>query len=220
MDTFWADFKTFLWVRYFNCRDLVKTIFLYWRNPRFAVVDITLLLSYFFKSPYRIGREHNNEEPYGETPLATLDTILHHCPIGADDVVYELGSGRGRVCFWLALYKGYKTVGVEYIPTFVERAQKIACYFGVSNVEFRLGDMLTTNLHDASWIYLFGSALPDESVEKLCNSLEKLKPGTKILTISYPLTAYTSSDKILLIQTLNAEFSWGQTQCYIHQIIK
>ncbi len=218
MTPFWSDFTTFMWVRYFNLKDLLRTIFLYWRRPKFALVDCTLLLSYFFKSPYRIGREYNPDEPYGETPLATLDAIIKHCPVRPDDVVYELGSGRGRACFWLALVKGYKTVGVEYIPTFVTRAQKIATFFGVKNITFQHADLLSCDLSQASWIYLFGSALPDPSIAKLAKRLEKQKAGTKVITISYPLTAYTKSEKIVLENTIDVDFSWGKTQAFIHVI--
>ncbi|MCE5295004.1 MAG: methyltransferase domain-containing protein [Chlamydiales bacterium] len=211
-------FTTFLWVRYFNSKDLLTTMCRYWTNPKFALIDSTLLLSYFFKSPYSIGREHNDAEPYGETPLATLDQIIKHCPIKPDDTVIELGSGRGRTCFWLSVYKGYKTIGIEYIPAFVLRAQKFAKFFGVSNVEFRLGDMLEADLSDADWIYLFGTALPDESIIRLCKKLEILKPGTKIITVSYPLTAYSQCPKFEVTQSFDAEFSWGTTQVYIHEM--
>ena len=171
-----------------------------------------------FTQPHTATRP-NDTEPYGETPLATLDAIIQHCPIGPHDIAYELGSGRGRACFWLALYKGYNTVGIEYIPTFVAKAQKLAKFFGIKNIEFRAEDILTTNLKDATWIYLFGSALPDVTILKLCSRLEKLKPGTKVITISYPLTAYTTSKKIALKSTLDLEFSWGTTQVYFHSIV-
>lgn len=217
--TFWDDFQTFMWVRYFNFADLLKTTFLYYRKPKFAVVDLTLLISYFFKSPYRIGREYKSSEPYGETPLATLDTLLSYCPIRPDDTVYELGSGRGRACFWLSLFKGYKTVGIEYIPTFVERAQKLAGYFNVNNVEFRCEDILKADLSKATWIYLFGSALPDDTITRLTKRIEHLKPGTKIITISYPLTAYTCNDIIVVTNTVDVTFPWGETQAYIQEVV-
>ncbi len=216
--TFWDDLSTFMWVRYFNFIDFVKTVFRYYRKPKFALVDSTLLLRYFFKSPYRIGREYKSSEPYGETPLVTLDTILSHCPIGPDDVAFELGCGRARACFWLSLYKGYKTVGIEYIPAFVERAEQLAKFYDVKNIEFRLGDILTADLSEATWIYLFGSALPDETITKLTKRLEKLKPGTKIITISYPLSAYTSNDIIKVNQTLDVSFPWGETQAFIQEV--
>ncbi|MBS0635705.1 MAG: methyltransferase domain-containing protein [Verrucomicrobia bacterium] len=211
--------KTFLWVRYFNAKDLLRTIWRYWlKKPKFALVDLTVLLSYFFKSPYTIGRQYKDSEPYGETPLKTLDDIIARCPIKQDDVVYELGSGRGRACFWLALYKGFKTVGIEYIPQFVESAKRIQKLYNVENVQFRTQDILEADIQDASWIYLFGSALPDETIMALTERLEKLRPGTKIITISYPLTAYTKHDIIVVKETLEVEFAWGTTTAYIQSI--
>ncbi len=191
----------------------------YYKKPKFALVDIAVLLSYFFKSPYRIGREHNESEPYGETPLATLEYILEHCPVRPGEVAYELGSGRGRACFWLALYKGYETVGIEYIPTFVDRANNIASFFKVNNVRFINADMLKADLSRATWLYLFGSALSDESIRELCKKLENQPKGTRIITISYPLVAYTKSPKIVHTLTLDVEFSWGTTQAFIHEIV-
>jgi len=217
--SFTEDLRTFFAVRYFNTKDLLRTIFRYYKKPKFALVDLALLLSYFFKSPYRIGREYKDTEPYGETPLATLDTILRHCPLKPDEVAYELGSGRGRACFWLALYKGYKTVGIEYIPAFVEKAKKLAAFFSVNNAEFIEADMLKADLTRATWIYLFGSALSDETIVQLAKKLEKQPKGCRIITISYPLTAYSKSANFIVTQTLDLEFSWGITQAYIHEVI-
>ncbi len=206
-------------MRIFNCKDYFRTVWRYYRKPKFALVDISLLLSYFFKSPYRIGREFKESEPYGETPLATLDMILEHCPIKPGEVAYELGSGRGRACFWLAVVKGHKTVGIEYIPTFVERAKNIASFFKVSNVSFIQADILKCDLSKATWLYLFGSALSDEDIQKLCKKLEDQPKGSRIITVSYPLVAYTKSPKFVLTLTLDAEFSWGTTQAYIHEVV-
>jgi SAM-dependent methyltransferase len=211
--SFGEDFVTFFQVRLFNCVDLCKTIVRYWRKPKFALVDLTLLLSYFFKSPYRIAREFNDTEPYGETPLATLDALLAHCQLDPSRVVYELGSGRGRAAFWLALYKGYTTVGIEHIPTFTTRAQKLAKFFKVNNVNFIIADICTYSFENAGLIYLFGSALPDESITELCNNLHQLPSNTYIITISYPLEV----PGLILEKTVDAEFSWGTTQAYIQR---
>jgi SAM-dependent methyltransferase len=217
-DSFWNTFGTFMWVRYFNCKDLCRTIFRYWRKPTFALIDLSLLLSYFFKSPYRIAREFNDTEPYGETPLATLDAICKACPVGPSDVAYELGSGRGRSCFWLALFTGCKTVGIEYNPTFVSRAERLATAFRITNVEFRLSDILEADFDDASWIYLFGTALSEETIIKLAKRMEALKAGTKIITISYAISEYYKTKKIVLLKSLDVQFAWGTTQAYIHEI--
>lgn len=215
---YWDDFCTFLWVRYYNFIDLLKTIGCYWWKPKFALVDGSLLLRYFFKSPYRIGREFNDAEPYGETPLTTLSKLVKACPLSSQDVAYEFGSGRGRCAFWLALYKGIKTVGIENNPVFVERAQQLASFFHVDNVQFRLEDLTKANIQEATWIYLYGTALPDSVIHELIRRFQKLKVGTKIITISYSVNDYVKHSNIKLQKELDVDFAWGTTQAYIHEV--
>jgi hypothetical protein len=148
-----------------------------------------------------------------------LQKLASNSPIGPDDVVYELGSGRGRACFWLRGRFGCKTVGIECLPLFVQRAKRIASFFHLDKVEFRLEDMTRANFLDATWIYLFGTTLPDQTVADLIKQFERLKPGTKIITISYPLSEVYDSPKIKLLNTLDLEFAWGRTQGYIHEVI-
>jgi len=216
--SFWDDFSTFLWVRYYNFIDLLKTMALYWRRPKFALVDLTLLLRYFFKSPYRIGREFNEDEPYGETPLITLSKLVEACPLTANDIAYELGSGRGRCAFWLALYKGIQTVGIENNPIFVERAQQLATFFHVDKVQFRLEDITKANFQEATWIYLYGTALSDNVICEMAKNFQKLKAGTKIITISYSLNDYVKESNIRLVNQLDVDFAWGSTLAYIHEV--
>jgi hypothetical protein len=218
---FFDDLHTFFLVRLYNLKDFLRTVFRYYRKPKFALLDLSLLLSYFLKSPYRIGREFNEVEPYGETPLATMEEICKACPIGPEDVVFELGSGRGRTSFWLAFFQPCKhVVGVEYIPQFVKKASKLASIFKVRNVEFRNVDMSTTDLEKATWIYLFGTALPDDTIMTLLRRFESLPRGAKIITVSYSLLEYAKSDSIMLIKTIDVEFAWGITTAFIHEVQK
>ena len=100
-ELFWANITS----RIFNLKDAIRNCFLYWRDLQFAKIDLYLTMSYFFKSPYRISREFtNDEEPYGETPLHTMEVIAKAANLTKEDVVYELGFGRGRSCFWLSLF--------------------------------------------------------------------------------------------------------------------
>lgn len=217
--SFFEDLRTFFAVRLFNLSDFLLTAFRYYFKPKFALIDISLLLSYFFKSPYRIAREFKESEPYGETPHKTLAKIVKACPITLDDVVLELGAGRGRSCFWLAFFQPCKKViGIEYIPDFVTKAQSLARFFNVQNVEFRCEDMCKSKFNEATWIYLFGTALDDATIKQLITRFDECKPGTKVITISYALTEYAPHSKIKLLNTIEVEFAWGKTECYIHQI--
>ena len=128
---------------------------------------------------------------YGETPLTTLETIAKECRLtGKADVVFELGCGRARTCFWLHEFVECHVVGVEQIPEFVTRANHVAVKFGVQGVEFRNEDMLQTDLTGATVLYLYGTCLEKTFIEKLIKKFEKLPSGTKIITISFALEEF------------------------------
>ncbi len=214
------NFGRHLLIRWFNLKDFLYTAFHYWTNIRFARVDLTLLLSYFLKSPYRIAREFEetrSEEaaPYGETPLRTLHWIVESAGITSQDRVYELGCGRGRSCFWMAVWLGCPTVGIEYVPQFVYKAERIAQYFQVSNVEFRAEDMLKADLTPATVVYLYGTCLSDTQIRLLIAKFKKLSAGTKIITISYPLEDYTRERLFIIEKVIDVQYAWGHTQAYI-----
>src|SRR5262245_46123073 len=114
-----------------HCIDFCKTWLYYYGDPLFRKVDTRLLLSYWLDNPYRVCsrffRSRGEEDPYtfGETPLTTLEEIAHRCQISNRDTVLELGCGRGRTCFWLARFVGCRAIGIDIVPTFIERAQRV-----------------------------------------------------------------------------------------------
>lgn len=210
--------------RWFNVKDFFITVFRYWRKPSFALTDLTLLMSYFFKSPYRISRQFEEKRsngevaPYGETPLSIMQTLVDAASISSHDIVYELGCGRGRTCFWLASWIGCKTVGIEYNPVFVDKAKAVARLYRLPHIEFCCEDMFKSSFLDATVIYLYGTCLSDEEIEKLLKKLEKVAVGTTIITISYSLLDYTKDARFELVDTIEVEFPWGTTEAYIQKI--
>jgi SAM-dependent methyltransferase len=227
----WSKIRIFAYVRWFNFSDFWQTVFNYWDNFEFALVDMMLLLSYFYQSPYRIARKFEQTQsqqdqglvdvaPYGETPLVTLDKIVRVCGVVKEDVVYELGAGRGRSSFWLALYLGCKTIGIEYNPYFVTKAERIRRLFKINNLEFRNQNMLQADLSDATVVYLFGTALDDSQIRALARRLAQLQAETKIITISYPLQDYITTPAFTLLEAFEVEFVWGSTTAYIQEVTK
>lgn len=218
----WETFALYAHVRWYNFCDFWRTVFrYYWKHGTFALVDLTLLLSYFYRSPYRISRTFEEARaidppPYGETSLSLLDTILQAACVTKEDVVYELGAGRGRAAFWIALCYGCTTIGIEYNPIFMQVAERIRRFFHVANLEFRCEDMLTSDYSRASVIYLFGTALQDSEIRALCRRFATLPRGTTIITVSYPLHDYHPA--FTLVRSLAADFVWGQTTVYIQNV--
>ena len=136
---------------------------------------MALVLSYWGANPYHVARrfaEWQGEKEvytYGETPLTTLDAITREYGLTKDDVVFELGCGRGRSCFWLGTILGCKTIGIDYNPYFIGIATKITKKYGMEQLEFRCEDILHTDLTGATVIYLYGSAYEDEFIERLAS---------------------------------------------------
>jgi hypothetical protein len=207
----------FFKVRYFNFKDFFRNVIRYWRSPRYILADSCLLLSYFLKSPYTIAKEFE-EAPYGETPLSELEKMVRFACVTKEDIVYEMGAGRGRGCFWLSEKIGCRVVGIEHNPVFVQRAICIARWFSYTNIQFRCEDMLLAKCADATLLYLYGTCLTDEEIIQFVKNCKALRPGTKILTISYSLEEYDKEHKIELIGVIKVTFPWGQTDAYLHQI--
>jgi hypothetical protein len=204
-----------------NGIEYLKVIWKYYRNPTFAKADLILLSQYLWSNPFRISRrflmQKGLDAPYGETPLTTTEQIAHEAGITSSDVVYELGSGRGRAAIWLQTFMGCELVGIEMIPTFVSRAQKVVASCHLPKLSFRLEDMLTVDLTRATVVYLYGTCLTDQEIHQLIGNLQQLPSGARVITVSYTLTDYLDKENFLFqdCKSFPASFNWGTTDIYI-----
>ncbi len=223
------EFLKLLWVRattfFYEALEFIKVVFRFYPNKKFRQQDLSLLRSYLFLNPYRICKEYlirqGEEDPYvyGETPLTTLAQIAKECKLNAQDVVYELGCGRGRSCFWLGAFVNCRVTGIEQIDIFVVKANQIKTKYTVENVRFSSGNFLEFNYKDATVIYLYGTCLEEATIMHLIKKFAKMAPGSKIITISYPLTDYLELQNwalFELVHTFQAPFVWGWADVYLH----
>jgi cyclopropane fatty-acyl-phospholipid synthase-like methyltransferase len=75
--------------------------------------------------------------PFVPTPMEIVDRMLQLAGVGPDDVVYDLGSGDGRIVIQAARQLGARGVGVDIDAALVERARANARAAGVEDrVEF------------------------------------------------------------------------------------
>lgn len=188
----------------------------YWRSPRFLLLDLNLGFRYVLRSSFGVSKRAPKPCVYGETPLTTLDRIARECRLLSKDVVYELGCGTGRTCFWLASFVKCHTVGIDFNAHFIDKARRVACMQPALSIEFREGDMFQTDLKGATAIYLYGTCLEDEEIDNLCERFRALPKGTKIITVSYPLTDY--SDAFTLEKEFSATYPWGTTSVYLNRV--
>lgn len=207
--------------QWLNFYQQVQVIGKYYRKASYIKADTSLLLEYLWNNPFTISRrflEKKNESDvhrYGETPLTTFDYIVKASGITNKDTFYELGCGRGRTCFWIHSFVGCKVIGIDYIPEFIARAQKIVNKYHLKNLEFKCNDITKENYNDATVIYLYGTCLEDHEIENLIQRLKSLPKGVKIITVSFALNEYDLSHSFEIIKCFPATFTWGQGDVYI-----
>jgi SAM-dependent methyltransferase len=124
--------------------------------------------------------------PYVPTPQDVVERMLELASVGKDDVVYDLGSGDGRLVITAAKKYGAKGVGVDIDPERISEAKANAEKAGVQNlVEFRQQDALTVDVSPATVVTLY---LLSSSNMKLRPILTKqLRPGSRIVSHQFSM---------------------------------
>ena len=128
---------------------------------------------------------------------AVVDGILKFAQVTKDDVVYDLGSGDGRIAILAAQKYGARAVGIELDPKLVVIAQEIASESGVRDrVTFVVGDLFTADISAASVVTMFLSPSVNARLEsKLRN---ELRPGTRIVSQQFPIGQWTPDAKTIV----------------------
>jgi hypothetical protein len=131
---------------------------------------------------------------YVPTPQEVVDAMLRLAAVTATDVVYDLGSGDGRIPITAAQAFGATGVGVELDPALIKEASGNAALAGVGDkVTFLNQDLFETDLRPATVITLY---LLREMNLKLMPRLKTLKPGTRIVAHSFGMGSEWPADRI------------------------
>lgn len=208
----------FLWVRLFNLYDFCRNVLFYYvPNPKFALVDTYLMLSYFFKSPYRIARNaYPKSGPYGETPFAVMDALLKHISLKPQARVLDIGCGRGRLAFWLHMVRGFSVTGIDVNRTFIHRAQNIEKFWNL-DVKFKEKSCFALKQFDVDLIYFFVLHFSDDELHQFAKHVAASHTNAYIVTISFWLGEYLPH-RFELVDTCKLHFVWGETIGYIQKV--
>ena len=126
------------------------------------------------------------EVPYIPTPQPVVDAMLDLGEIQDGDVLYDLGSGDGRIPITAARKYGIRAVGIEIDPRLVSISNANARAAGVEDlVQFVQADLFSADLHDASVVTLYLSE--PLNVRLRPKLLEELAPGSRIVSHSYAM---------------------------------
>ena len=115
------------------------------------------------------------------TPHLVVAEMLRLARASATDVVYDLGSGDGRIPIAAARDYGARGIGIELDPHLVARARCLAREARVEHrVEFREQDLFTAEMRDATVVTLF--LFPEMNQRLVPRLRAELRPGTRIVS--------------------------------------
>ena len=118
---------------------------------------------------------------YYSTPPETVNAMLRVADIKPNDILYDLGSGDGRIPIAAAKQYGIRAVGIEIDPKLVAEAEENARQANVASlVKFRNDDMFVVSYRDASIVTLYLSE--KLNLLLLPKLLRELRPGSRIVS--------------------------------------
>jgi precorrin-6B methylase 2 len=131
---------------------------------------------------------------YIPTPSEVVTAMLRMAKVDKNDVVYDLGSGDGRIV--IAAVKEFgaeRGVGIELDAARIQEANALARQAGVSNrVEFRRQDFFETSLREATVVTIYlGEAINLRLRPKL---RAELRPGARVVSHAFHMGDWTPDD--------------------------
>jgi precorrin-6B methylase 2 len=133
-----------------------------------------------------VAQEAPSLAPYVPTPQEVVDRMLEIANVTKNDIVYDLGSGDGRIPITAARKYGARGVGVDIEPERIAEANANAKQAGVERlVVFKLQDAMATDVSEATVVTLY---LLSSSNLKLRPILtEQLEPGARIVSHAFSM---------------------------------
>jgi cyclopropane fatty-acyl-phospholipid synthase-like methyltransferase len=134
------------------------------------------------------------EVPFVPTPLEVIDRMLEIAQVQPGDVIYDLGSGDGRIIIRAAQKYGARGVGIEIDPDLVRKAREEARRQKVEHlVEFRTQDALAVDVSPATVVTLY--MLPEFNAKLRPIFDRQLKPGARVVSHDFEIQGWVP-DKV------------------------
>jgi SAM-dependent methyltransferase len=142
-----------------------------------------------------------HQVPYVPTPQDVVEKMLELAKVTSDDVVYDLGSGDGRIVITAAQKYGARGVGVEIDPElYRESSARVKELRLDDKVHIMCENMFDVSVHPATVVMLY---LLTSFNEKLRPMLEReLRPGTRIVCHDFHVPQW-EPDKVVDVESKN-----------------
>jgi precorrin-6B methylase 2 len=159
------------------------------------------------------------DAPFVRTPGYVIAEILVKAGVGKDDVLYDLGSGDGRIVTEAARQTGCRAVGIEIDADLVNDSIRNAVRAGVyDRVRFVVADIFKEDFSEATVVTIYMSG--DVNRRLRPKLLRALKPGARIATYTFDMgewkpdgtTSFGREDAYFWVVPANASGKWTWTE--------
>jgi len=156
--------------------------------------------------PPPCGPTRTADVVYEPTPLAVVDTMLNMAAVNANDVVYDLGCGDGRIVIGAAK-RGATGTGVELNRDLIEwaRANAIAERV-VEKVKFLNQDLFTVDLSSASVVTLY--LLPRLNLQLRPKLWKELKVGSRVVGNAFDMGDWRPDQVVTVPTRYRTAYLW------------
>lgn len=144
-----------------------------WKNEATRSAGVMPAAAQDYDSPYIA--------PFLPTPQEVVECMLELAGVNQRDLVYDLGSGEGRVVITAARRYGAKAVGFEIDPPLVTYSRRKIKEAGLEDrAEIREQDIRTVDPSAASVVALY--LYPEANLALKAALMRQLKPGSRVVS--------------------------------------
>jgi len=164
----------------------------------FRALLIAVVLALGAAAPNLAQQAAPSREPdvvFVPTPPDVVDAMLKLAKVTSSDVVYDLGSGDGRILIAAAKTYGARGVGIDIDPERVREATANARANNVADkVSFRREDLFVADISPATVVTLYLS--PSVNSRLAPKLMTELKPGTRIVSHAFDFGSWKPQQRI------------------------
>jgi SAM-dependent methyltransferase len=168
------------------------------RKPRLLWVQgLSLMLTVAVLWGIGQAQQRIPDVVYIPTPHHVVAQMLRIAGVTKDDVVYDLGSGDGRLVIAAAKHYGARGVGVDIDSQRIQEGRANARNAGVTDrVQFLQQDLFTTDIREATIVTLY--LLTKLNLQLRPKLLSELKPGTRVVSHAFDMGDWHPDQKLLV----------------------
>jgi tRNA G37 N-methylase Trm5 len=157
---------------------------------------------FFLLQSLSVQAQEGKIVPYVPTPQDVVERMLELAQVKKGDVVFDLGSGDGRIVVTAAKKYGVRAVGFEIDPERIKESHENIKKAGVGHlVEIRQQDIRTVDLSQASVLTMY--LLPEVNLLLRPNIWSQMKPGSRVVSHDFDMGDWRP------VQTENVKDSSG-----------